>query len=100
MFAQAVITLIIIGLLIWAFFGIVYPLMVKKSKGGESEEIVSLRERIIQKEEELRERRTMSGLMESEVETTQDLIKEEEELAKLKKNLAKLETRHSRSRSA
>jgi len=99
-FAQAVITLLIIGLLLWAFFEIAYPLLVKKNKGGESGEIVSLRKRIIQKEEELEERRTMSGLMESEVETTQDLIKEEEELAKLKKNLANLEKKHSRSRSA
>lgn len=100
MFAQGIITLLIIGLLIWAFFGIAYPLIVKKNKGGESEEIVSLRKRIIQKEEELEERRTMRGLMESEVETTQDLIKKEEELANLKKYLAKLETQHSRSKSA
>jgi len=96
-FAQGAITLLIIGLLIWAFFRIVYPLIVKKRKGGESEEIVSLRKRINQKEEELEERRTMQGLIKSEVETTEDLIKKEEELAKLKKHLAKLERQHPRS---
>jgi len=90
MYAQAVITLLLLIVVICLFKWWLFPKKGDKGK-EESEELSILRERVESKTRELEKRRAELGLLKSEVDTTGTLVGLENELKEITIKLKELE---------